>query len=510
MMKFADVSLVVLDANVTSVLILISVFLLFYITCTKKPRGIPPGPVFTLPVIGDIPLLIGGDVLEIFRKLRRKNGDVFSFYFGNDLTIVINGYNSIQKAAVRKGQLFSGRPGIFINSIVGEGKGIIFAQGEFWKRQRKYTHSSLQEFGFGKVSFEENILREVKGFVDVASAKQGTDFDIREYIHASVANIVFAIVGSKRYEHDDGVFQSLLADAELAAKKALEASVLLNCAPFLQFIPGDPFKLSVLKTTRVKWNTMFSQIITEHKKTIDKNNPRDFIDVFIIEMLRQNNVDTEHESDFSVEQLVEIMRDLFGAGTETTATTIRWAVLYLLNFPDIKLRLQSDIDSVIAGSQLPRLDDRPKLPYMEAFIMEVLRCVNVAPLAIPHAVTAENDVLLEGYRIPKNSFIILNLDSVLKDPDLFNSPEQFNPDRFLDADGNIVKPKEFIPFGIGRRVCLGEALAKMELFLFLTTMIRMFDFRVPDDGPPPSLEGVLGVTFSPKPYKVQMIPRTVS
>ena len=90
---------------------------------------------------------------------------------------------------------------------------------------------------------------------------------------------------------------------------------------------------------------------------------------------------------------------------------------------------------------------------------------------------------------------------------MFVNPDQFNPDRFLDASGNVVKPKEFIAFGIGRRVCLGEAVAKMELFLFLTTLIKQFDFVLPDDEPQPSLEGTLGVTFSPQPYKVCMVER---
>ena len=179
----------------------------------------------------------------------------------------------------------------------------------------------------------------------------------------------------------------------------------------------------------------------------------------------------------------------------------------MTKFPNIKYRLQSDIDNVVADNELPRLDDMAKLPYVEAFIMELLRCVNVAPLAVPHTLLSETDIIFEGYTIPQKSLIIFNLNSVLKDPKVFVNPEQFNPDRFLDAAGEVVKPKEFIPFGIGRRVCLGEALAKMELFLFLTTILKQFDFVLPDDEPQPSLEGILGITFSPQPYKVSMVER---
>ena len=457
-------------------------------------------------MVGDIPFLIGGDILGTFRKLRRKHGDIFSFFFGKDLTIVINGYNSIQKAAVQKGGIFSGRPNIFVNDILGEGKGLIFATGDFWKRHRKFTSTCLQEFGFGKSSLERHILKEVRCFVDVIEAKTDEPFDIKKSIHASIANIIFAIVSGKRHEYDDEFYQKLLTDSELAAKKVIQVSILISCAPFLQYIPGDPLQFNTLRKNRKNWDDYIMKMYEEHKNELDENNPRDFIDSFIIEMRRQKQI-TDH-SEFSLDQLKTTVRDLFGAGSETTATTIRWAILYLLKHPDIKQRLQSDIDNVISDSELPCLDDKVKLPYVEAFIMEVLRLVNIAPLAVPHSVSTENDVTFEGYRIPKDSSIIFNLDSVLKDPDMFENPEQFDPGRFLNSAGNVTRPKEFIPFGIGRRVCLGEAVAKMELFLFLTSLIKHFDILVAEDDLEPDLVGVLGITYSPKPYKVRMIKRT--
>ena len=139
--------------------------------------------------------------------------------------------------------------------------------------------------------------------------------------------------------------------------------------------------------------------------------------------------------------------------------------------------------------------------------MEVLRCANIVPLAIPHAVTSD-DVVLQGYKIPKDTPIIFNLDSVLKDSDIFKNPLQFNPERFIDDDGNVFRPKELIPFGIGRRICLGEAVAKMELFLFLTAMIKQFDFVLPDGQSVPDMEGVLGINHAPKPFKVRAIQRS--
>lgn len=490
-----------LDENISTCLVFAAVFLLVYLL-SRKPAGIPPGPGFTMPFIGDLPLLIGGDILGTFRKLRQKHGDIFSFYLGKDLTIVINGYTLIQKAAVTKGGVFSGRPEVLLNDVTGGRVGVIFSEGELWKRQRKFTHVNLQEFGFGKTSFEGKILEEVKCFIEVLHDNGDQPLDLKDLIHASVANIIFAIVFGKRHDYDDDEFLGLLHDTELIAKQVLNVSVLLSCAPFLRYIPGDPLHMKILLDNRKKWEKYFIERYVQHKDTLDINNPRDFYDLFITEQLKQDN------DDFSFDQLFAISRDLFGAGSETTATTIRWAVLYLMKYEDIKKRLQSDIDNVIADNHFPNLGDKARLPYVEAFIMEVLRIANIAPLALPHSVTGDDDVIFEGHRIPTNCSIVLNLDSVLQDPQVFVNPEEFNPARFIDSDGNIVRPKEFIPFGIGRRVCLGEAVAKMELFLFLTTMIKYFDFILPGDAAELDFQGFLGATNAPKPYKVRAVSRT--
>ena len=495
------------DANFSSVLLFIAVFLLIHLV-TRKPAGIPPGSAFTLPVTGDLPLLIGGGILRTFRKLRQKHGDIFSFYIGKELTVVINGFNLIQKAAVKNGHIFSGRPQNLVGNISGKGKGISMSEGPFWKRQRKFTFSCLQEFGFGKSTLEEKMLKEAECFIYVLQEKRGNPFDIKETIQASVSNVIFKIICGKRHQYDDEMYLRYLRNQDYAARKIVEASVLLSCAPILQYIPGDPLHLNTIKENFAQWYKYITNFYDEHKKTHDKNNPRDYIDLFITEMSKPEN--STEQSDFSIQQLNVVARDLFAGGTETTSTAIQWSLLYLLKHPEIQQRLQSDIDKIVPDGHLPCLDDRPKIPYVEAFIMEVLRCANILPMAVPHAVATNNDfVVFEGYTIPRGTSVVFNLDSVLQDPNIFENPSEFNPGRFLDADGSVMRPKEWIPFGIGRRVCLGEAVAKMELFLYLTTMIKRFEFLSEADSEP-DLDGILGITYSPKQFKIRAIERIKS
>ncbi|KAL5006279.1 hypothetical protein ScPMuIL_015085 [Solemya velum] len=158
-------------------------------------------------------------------------------------------------------------------------------------------------------------------------------------------------------------------------------------------------------------------------------------------------------------QLIGEIIDLFQAGTHTTSTTIRWALLYLIPHQEIQERVRAEIKQMIGKDRIPTLTDKPDLPYCEATIMEVLRIANIAPIALPR------DTSLDGFHIPKSTILIANIDSVLSDLVLWNEPHKFHPERFMKTDGSLEKLDGFIPISIGRRVCLGESLARMELFL---------------------------------------------
>ena len=496
--------------DVTSIMIFFSVFSLVYlaINIMRKPAGITPGPKYTLPIIGDIRALIGGksEGFKGFRTMRQKHGDIFSLYLGRDLAVVINGYDNIYYAAVRQGGLFSARPKVFLTGLTEKPRGLIMANGLLWKEQRKFANASLQEFGFGKHSFEWKVMEEVKCFIEVLSQQEGAPYDIQKTIHASVSNVLFSILCGKCYAYDDKFYQNMLYILDRNVKIGTLASIAINNIPILRYFPGDPLKIEEWNSNDITVRNFLTQLYEEHKTTHDEASCRDFIDYFINEMEAQDEAGIQ-DSNFSVGQLVSVLGDLFFAGSETTATTIRWAILYLLNFPDIQTRLQNCIDTVIPTDTVPTIDDKAKLTYVEAFIMEVQRCANVVPIAA-RAVCEQQDAIFKGFRIPKNTTIMFNLESVFNDPEVFEDPTKFNPNRFLDSDEKLIKPKEFIPFGIGRRICLGEAVAKMELFLFITTLIHRFDFQPVLGQPVPPLKGLIGMTHGPQGFEVRAIKRS--
>ncbi|XP_034814865.1 cytochrome P450 2U1 isoform X5 [Pan paniscus] len=170
-----------------------------------------------------------------------------------------------------------------------------------------------------------------------------------------------------------------------------------------------------------------------------------------------------------------------------------------------KEKVHEEIERVIGANRAPSLTDKAQMPYTEATIMEVQRLTVVVPLAIPH-MTSENTVL-QGYTIPKGTLILPNLWSVHRDPAIWEKPEDFYPNRFLDDQGQLIKKETFIPFGIGKRVCMGEQLAKMELFLMFVSLMQSFAFALPEDSKKPLLTGRFGLTLAPHPFNITISRR---
>ncbi|KAG8570480.1 hypothetical protein GDO81_011287 [Engystomops pustulosus] len=205
-------------------------------------------------------------------------------------------------------------------------------------------------------------------------------------------------------------------------------------------------------------------------------------------------------SSFTEETLLHVIADLFVAGTDTTSNTLRWSLLMMILHPQIQKKVHEEIDSVIGRGRLPTIEDHSKMPYTNAVIHEVQRFGNILPIALLHMTYRNTNI--QGFDIPKGTTIIPNLTSVLKDKNIWKKPYQFYPEHFLDAEGKFVKNEAFIPFSAGRRICVGEQLARMDLFIFFVSLLQRFEFRIPNDQPYPRHNPVFTFNFSPHPFQV--------
>jgi cytochrome P450 len=138
------------------------------------------------------------------------------------------------------------------------------------------------------------------------------------------------------------------------------------------------------------------------------------------------------------------------------------------------------------------------MTYTEATILEIQRITNVVPV---DGRTNTADYRLGKYNIPKGHLAVLNLYAMHMNPETWSEPRQFRPERFLDAENNIVNAHKILPFGLGKRVCIGEPMARFTIFVYFTALLQKYTFSVvPGKRTPSPLDPLAGVTLSPKPY----------
>uniref|UniRef100_A0A4W3GHN7 Cytochrome P450 2K1-like n=3 Tax=Callorhinchus milii TaxID=7868 RepID=A0A4W3GHN7_CALMI len=379
--------------------------------------------------------------------------------------------------------------------------GVILADGESWKQMRRFTLSTLRDFGMGKKSVEDKIIEEASHLSDVFQSYKGQPFETTILTNGAVANVICSILLGNRFNYDDQTFVNLIRIINENIRLAISPTVqLINFVfPFLDFLPGK-HKTFLSNATIVR--TFLRKILKENRQDLNIDSVRSFIQAF---MVKQQEESGNPKTYFHEENLVITTNDLFVAGMETTSTTLRWAILLMMKFPDFQQKVHEEIDQVIGTDRHPRLEDRKAMPFTDAVIHETQRFGNIVPLNLPHATTADTN--FRGYFIPKGTRVIPLLTSVLYDKTQWEKPNEFNPSHFLDVEGKFRKRDAFMPFSAGRRACAGESLAKAELFLFFSTLMQRFRFQPPPGVTDLPLTAIVGITSSPTPYKLCAVLR---
>nr|KAF6479597.1 cytochrome P450 family 2 subfamily W member 1 [Molossus molossus] len=215
-----------------------------------------------------------------------------------------------------------------------------------------------------------------------------------------------------------------------------------------------------------------------------------------VDALIQQGQDTGPDGLFAEADVMACVLDMVMAGTETTSSTLQWAALLMGKHPSVQSRVQEELDRVLGPGRCPRPEDQRALPYTNAVLHEVQRFITLLP-HVPRCTGA--DTLLGGYLLPKGTPVVPLLSSVLLDKTQWATPRQFNPEHFLDADGRFVRPEAFLPFSAGRRVCVGESLARTELFLLFAGLLQSFSLRPPPGLSPAGLNTVPAPAFTMRP-----------
>ncbi|GFN83674.1 cytochrome p450 [Plakobranchus ocellatus] len=453
-----------------SFLLLVTIFLviLFIVTSwTHIPDNAPPSPARAYPVLGHLPHLTA-DPRGTMLEWRRKTGDIYSIYMGLTLTVVISSYDLLKETIVKKAEFFSSKPHTGSIDVMACDKGIISTSGPPWKENRAAILSILRSFGMGKNVMGEKIMEEVSAYLKELGHLEGRPADVKGPTFRTVANVVCNFLLGKRFEYTDTDFDKFMDLTERIIEQ-LGGNFLHNVFPWVKYLPGDLFKAKRMIRCADQY--------------------LEFADAFIEKVQKEEIV-----GDNVISAYLEEMQKQKDAGQPSELSLGQHPQVY------------EEIVREIGTERPPEAADKTRLNFLCATIMEVQRIASIVPVGLPHRCT--EDIPIRNYVIPKDAIILMHLDAVLLDENLWGDPWNFRPDRFLNDKGELFSPEQFVVFSMGKRVCLGEGLAKMELFLLLASVLQRFEVLPGDTNAKlPPLKDKNGIACPPEPFMMRLAER---
>ncbi|XP_034263589.1 cytochrome P450 2J2-like isoform X1 [Pantherophis guttatus] len=480
--------------------VLVGFLILDFLKLLWSSRRYPPGPL-PLPLIGGL-WRIGTKLSnDTFSKMSKQYGNIYTMWVWHQPVVVISGFHAMKESLIHRSQDFADRPlSTFLLKIC-KGKGIAFSNGHAWKEQRHFTISALRLLGLGKKDMEHKLEEAAHQLVEIFARTKGQPIDPLPAIINSVCNMICLLSLGYRFPPEDGKFQMIIEDISNYMKFGGSPLLLFyELFPWLvKHLPGPHQKIQASIQTGM---SIVKEESEKHSQDLALRQPKDFLDLYLLQIEKKQS---DPNSNFDHENMAHCIMEFFVAGTETTGSFLQWALLLMVTYPDIQDKVYKEMETVLGSSDSICYEDRWKLPYTQAVLHEILRSKYVLLFGVPRKTVKNVNVC--GLSIPKETLIIADFHSVLLDPKQWESPEEFNPDHFLDKEGNFMKREEFLPYGAGARVCVGENLARIEAFLLFTNLLRSFKWQLPEGVKELNQEPLVGITLHPQPFKLCAVPR---
>uniref|UniRef100_A0AC34FKM9 Cytochrome P450 n=1 Tax=Panagrolaimus sp. ES5 TaxID=591445 RepID=A0AC34FKM9_9BILA len=454
-----------------------------------KRKSLPPGPT-PFPLIGNFLDFYKHGKSETFEFFRKTYGDLYTLWLGDRPVVVFNKFEEIQEAFIKNGDFYSGRPkNEAMAKVIRNGNyGIIMTEGDVWREHRRFALHVLRNFGLGKNLMQERVLNEVTWFLEDLKKKQKSgekEISVQNSIDIAVGSIINGLIFGYAFH---------------------EVTISEDRKGILRRLPYFKGKFQKAVELGDSMKAFFFGQINDRKAKInfeEDSEPTDYVESYLRQQRKlENSGDKNHM--YSDAQLFGCVFDMWLAGQETTSNTLAWMVIYLMTNPEAQKRLHSELDKVIGSDRVITLDDKMNLPFVNAIVAETQRLCNLVPTNVPHRVTQDQN--FHGFTIKEDTIAIPQISAVLYDSKFFPEPHKFKPERFIDAAGKFQTKPELIPFSLGKRACLGEGLARLELYLFAANLFNHFEISsIPSN--PPDLTRILGGTVSPEPFLAHLKQR---
>lgn len=320
----------------------------------------------------------------------------------------------------------------------------------------------------------------------------------KELLPPSIINVLWIFTTGKRIDRSNPKLTQFLDLLQKRSKAFDMSGGILSQMPLLRFVAPEKTGFSIIQKLNAEFHKFFMEIITEHLESYCEEKSNDDLIYAYIKELKLH--EQEENTTFTLNQLIMIILDIFIAGSQTTSITIDLALMITMMRPDLQEKCHKEIDESFSADEELNYAQRARLPFVEALLLEVQRFFHIVPISGPRRVL--KTCQLAGYTIPQNTTVFIGLKSVHMDADFWIDPDVFNPSRFLDEDTKAKNLERLLPFGSGKRKCLGDQLAKACIFTFFVGILRKFRLTSVGCDDAPSLDLLPGITLSPKPYKV--------
>ncbi|CAP22534.1 Protein CBG01242 [Caenorhabditis briggsae] len=491
------------------ILVLLSTLLLIYLfhLLYWKRRNLPPGPT-PLPKFGNwLSMVFPLSGYECFRRWTKKYGDVYTFWLESEPYIIIGSYERMKETFIRDGDTYVNKKFNEVIASFRDGQyGVVDTNGEFWSTHRRFTLSNFRDLGFGKDLMQQKILIEVQEIIRKFDENVGEEQNVPKVFNKAVANVINQLIFGNRFDDEkEKEFQKLMDLLEYQQKAFTSWKIIVECVvPFLSRFMPKPTVADLIEEYKTSFYGFFNRQIEEHRLKIDFDSEENesYAESYLKEQ-RKREADGDKET-FSTQQLSNMCMDLWLAGLGTTTLTLGWSMAYVMNTPGVQEKMHEELDRVIGSDRLISTSDKNDLPYMQAVINECQRCANIVPINLFHETT--RDTVIAGYPIEKGTGVIAQISTVMLDETIFPDPYKFNPDRFIDEHGKLKKVEELCPFSVGKRQCLGEGLARMELFLMLANFFHRYEISPSSTGPP-SIDKTQALRVTPREFDAVLTKR---
>nr|ACF74516.1 amorpha-4,11-diene monooxygenase [Artemisia annua] len=446
----------------------ILLFVYEFATRSKSTKKSLPEP-WRLPIIGHMHHLIGTTPHRGVGDLARKYGSLMHLQLGEVPTIVVSSPKWAKEILTTYDISFANRPETLTGEIVlYHNTDVVLAPyGEYWRQLRKICTSELLSVkkvkSFQSLREEEcwNLVQEIK------ASGSGRPVNLSENVFKLIATILSRAAFGKGIKDQKELTE--IVKETLRQTGGFDVADIFPSKKFLHHLSGKRARLTSL---RKKIDNLIDNLVAEHTVNTSSKTNETLLDVLL-------RLKDSAEFPLTSDNIKAIILDMFGAGTDTSSSTIEWAISELIKCPKAMEKVQAELRKALNGKEKIHEEDIQELSYLNMVIKETLRLHPPLPLVLPRE--CRQPVNLAGYNIPNKTKLIVNVFAINRDPEYWKDAEAFIPERFENSSATVMGAEyEYLPFGAGRRMCPGAALGLANVQLPLANILYHFNWKLPN------------------------------